>query len=57
MTSLKAYRVEFIEPLMEYPGTENWRGEHQNTLVTGRFSFVELAVSLKAASDKLTLKN
>jgi hypothetical protein len=42
---------------MEYPGTENWRGEHQNTLVTGRFSFVELAVSLKAASDKLTLKN
>ena len=26
-TSLKAYRVEFIEPLTEYPGTENRRGE------------------------------
>ena len=28
-TSLKAYRVEFIEPLTEYPATENERGEHQ----------------------------
>ena len=27
MTSLKAYRVEFIGPLTEYPGTENGRGE------------------------------
>jgi len=28
-TSLKAYRVEFIEPLTEYPGTENEKGELQ----------------------------
>jgi len=27
VTSLKAYRVEFIGPLTEYPGTENGRGE------------------------------
>ena len=26
VTSLKAYRVEFIEPLTEYPGAENGRG-------------------------------
>jgi hypothetical protein len=32
-TSLKAYRVEFIGPLTEYPGTDNGRGEHQNALV------------------------
>jgi hypothetical protein len=57
VTSLKAYRVEFIGPLTEYPGTENGRGEHQNAVVSGRFSFVELAVSLKAASDKLMPKN
>jgi hypothetical protein len=24
--SLKAYRVEFIEPLTEYPGTDNGKG-------------------------------
>jgi hypothetical protein len=29
-TSLKAYRVEFIEPLTEYPGTENEKGEIKN---------------------------
>ena len=45
VTSLKAYRVEFIEPLTEYPGTDNGRGEHQNAVVSGRFSFVELAIS------------
>src|SRR4028119_438162 len=28
-TSLKAYRVEFVEPLTECPGTENGKGEHQ----------------------------
>ncbi len=33
VTSLKAYRVEFIAPLTEYPGTDNGRGEHQNALV------------------------
>jgi len=27
VTSLKAYRVEFIGPLTEYPGTENGRGK------------------------------
>ena len=30
--SLKAYRVEFIGPLTEYPGTENGRGEHQKVI-------------------------
>ena len=25
VTSLKAYRVEFVEPLTEYPGTDNER--------------------------------
>jgi hypothetical protein len=29
--SLKAYRVEFIGPLTEYPGTENGRGEHKKS--------------------------
>jgi len=29
VTSLKAYRVEFVGPLTEYPGTENGKGEHQ----------------------------
>jgi hypothetical protein len=29
--SLKAYRVEFIEPLTEYPATENGRGEAQKS--------------------------
>jgi hypothetical protein len=47
VTSLKAYRVEFIGPLTEYPGTENGRGEHQNTVVSGSLSAVELAVSLR----------
>ena len=32
-TSLKAYRVKFIEPLTDYPATENERWEHQNALV------------------------
>jgi hypothetical protein len=27
VTSLKAYRVEFVAPLTEYPGTENEKGE------------------------------
>jgi hypothetical protein len=36
VTSLKAYRVEFIEPLTESPGTENERGEHQNAVVSCR---------------------
>ncbi len=31
--NLKAYRVEFIGLLTEYPGTDNWKGEHQNALV------------------------
>jgi hypothetical protein len=31
VTSLKAYRVEFIEPLTEYAGTENRRGEYQKS--------------------------
>jgi hypothetical protein len=30
VTSLKAYRVEFIGPLTEYPGTDNGRGEIKN---------------------------
>ena len=34
-TSLKAYRVEFIGPLTEYPGTDNGEGEHQNAVVSG----------------------
>ena len=29
MTSLKAYRVEFIGPLTEYPGTENGKGNNK----------------------------
>jgi len=29
VASLKAYRVEFVGPLTEYPGTENGKGEHQ----------------------------
>jgi hypothetical protein len=29
VTSLKAYRVEFVEPLTEYAETENVRGEFQ----------------------------
>jgi hypothetical protein len=37
VTSLKAYRVEFIGPLTEYPGTDNGRGEHQNAVVSGSF--------------------
>ena len=45
MTSLKAYRVEFIEPLTEYPGTDTGRGEHQNAVVGGSLSAVELAIS------------
>jgi hypothetical protein len=32
VTSLKAYRVEFVEPLTEYAGTENVRGETQKKL-------------------------
>jgi len=35
VTSLKAYRVEFIGPLTEYPGTDNGRGEHQNAITVG----------------------
>ncbi len=31
LARLKAYLVEFIEPLTEYPGTENKRWEHQKT--------------------------
>jgi hypothetical protein len=27
VTSLEAYRVEFVEPLTEYPGTENEKGD------------------------------
>jgi hypothetical protein len=30
--SLKAYRVEFVGPLTEYPGTENGKGELQKKL-------------------------
>jgi hypothetical protein len=30
VTSLKAYRVEFIEPLTEYPGTDNGKGNTKN---------------------------
>ena len=57
MTSLKAYRVEFVEPLTEYPGTENGRGEHQNAVMGGSLSAVELAVGRGIVSDKLTPKN
>jgi len=32
VTSLKAYRVEFVGPLTEYPGTENGRGKYQNVI-------------------------
>ena len=32
MTSLKAYRVEFVEPLTEYAVTENLRWESQKKL-------------------------
>jgi hypothetical protein len=32
VTSLKAYRVEFVGPLTEYAGTENVRGEFQKKL-------------------------
>ena len=47
VTSLKAYRVEFIGPLTEYPGTDNGRGEHQNAFVSCSLSAVESAASLK----------
>ena len=47
MTSLEAYRVEFIEPLTEYPGTDNEKGEHQDVFMSGSLDAVELVVSLR----------
>jgi hypothetical protein len=46
-TSLKAYRVEFIEPLTEYPGTENERGEHQNAVVSGSLDALRACCKFK----------
>jgi hypothetical protein len=41
VASLKAYRVEFVEPLTDYPGTDNGRGEHQNAVVCTAMSGAE----------------
>jgi hypothetical protein len=48
VTSLKAYRVEFVEPLTEYPGTDNGRGEHQNALVSGILDALRACCKFKA---------
>jgi hypothetical protein len=56
VTSLKAYRVEFIEPLTEYPGTKNGRREHQNTVVGGSLSALELVVSLRHWNGQVDAK-
>jgi hypothetical protein len=40
--SLKAYRVEFVEPLTEHPGTENEKGnikKYQHSPIDLRFSY------------------
>jgi len=47
VTSLKAYRVEFVEPLTEYPGTENERGEHQNAVVRGSLDALRVCSKFK----------
>jgi len=56
VTSLKAYRVEFIEPLTEYPGTDNKRGEHQNAIVSAIRSAVELVLSLRDWNGQVDAK-
>jgi hypothetical protein len=48
VTSLKAYRVEFVEPLTEYPGTENGRGEHQNAFVSSSLGALKACCKFKA---------
>jgi hypothetical protein len=48
VTSLKAYRVEFIEPLTEYPGTENGRGEHQNVFMSGSLDALRACCKFKS---------
>jgi hypothetical protein len=58
VTSLKAYRVEFIGPLTEYPGTDNGRGEHQNAVVSGSLDALRACCKQRGlVSDKLTPKN
>ena len=62
VTSLKAYRVEFIGPLTEYAGTENGRGKHQNAIVSAIRFAVELALSLRdwngqVDTEKLTQRS
>src|SRR4028119_1356367 len=67
-TSLKAYRVEFIEPLTEYPATENGRGENKKspiefvllcfkllTILINAKKPLPLITSLSAATFGLTL--
>ena len=55
-TSLKAYRVEFIGPLTEYPETENGRGEHQNAIVSAIRSALEFALSLRDWNGQVDAK-
>ena len=56
VTSLKAYRIEFVGPLTEYPGTENGRGGHQNALVSGILDALRACCKFKGCVGQVDAK-
>jgi len=57
VTSLKAYRVEFIGSLTEYPGTDNEKVGTSKCGLICRLPAVEFPISRGLVLDKLTPKN